>query len=94
MTEKVSAYVKISGKVQGVFFRAETKKTADQSGVYGWVRNRKGGTVEAVFQGNQKDVEAAIKWCYAGSPYSRVSDVDVRWGEKYKAEFKGFDIRY
>jgi len=93
MTEKVSAYVKISGKVQGVFFRAETKKAADQLEVCGWVRNRKDGAVEAVFQGNQKDVEAAIKWCYAGSPYAHVSDVNVRWGE-YKVELKGFDIRY
>ncbi len=93
MTEKVSAYIKISGKVQGVFFRAETKKTADQSGVCGWVRNRKDGRVEAVFHGDKKDVEAAIKWCYVGPPYARVSDVDVRW-EEYEAGFKGFDIRY
>jgi len=93
MAEKVSAYVKISGKVQGVFFRAETKKAAEQLEVCGWVRNKKNGTVEAVFQGNQKDVEAAIKWCYTGSPYAHVSDVDVRWGE-YKEDLKGFDIRY
>ncbi len=93
MTEKVNAYVKISGKVQGVFFRAETKKMADQSGVCGWVRNRKDRTVEAVFQGNLEGVQAAIKWCYSGSPYAHVSDVDVRW-EKDKAELKGFDIRY
>jgi len=93
MTEKVSAYLKISGRVQGVFFRAETKKAADQSGVCGWVRNRKDKTVEACFQGRKKDVEAAIKWCYTGSPYSRVSNVDVRWEEE-EAEFKEFDIRY
>ena len=94
MHAEVSAYVKISGKVQGVFFRVETKKAADQLGVCGWVRNRKDGTVEAVFQGSQKDVKAAIKWCHAGSPYSRVSDVSVRWEEKYEAELTGFDIRY
>jgi len=93
MTEKVNADVKIKGKVQGVFFRAETKKMADSSGLCGWVRNRRDGTVEAVFNGSRKDVEAAIKWCYQGSPYSRVSDVDVRWIEE-EAEFKGFDIRY
>jgi len=93
MTEKVSAYVKISGKVQGVFFRAETKKAADQLGVCGWVRNRKDGMVEAVFQGDQKSVNATIKWCNEGSPYARVSDVDVRW-EGGEAELTGFDIRY
>ncbi len=94
MDAKVSAYVKISGRVQGVFFRAETKKAADQLGVCGWVRNRKDKTVEAFFQGGKKDVEAAIKWCYSGSPYSRVSDVDVRWEEKHEVELTGFDIRY
>ncbi len=94
MNAEVSAYVKISGKVQGVFFRAETKKAADQLGVLGWVRNREDGTVESIFQGNLKEVKAAIKWCYRGSPYSRVSDVSVRWEEKPKDELTGFDIRY
>lgn len=93
MPEHVCAYVKISGRVQGVFFRAETQKMAVQFGLCGWVRNCQDGTVEAVFQGNQKDVQEAVNWCHSGSPSARVSNVDVHWRE-YEDGLKSFDIRY
>ncbi|MBU4286962.1 MAG: acylphosphatase, partial [Proteobacteria bacterium] len=53
MSKKVRAHAIISGRVQGVFFRMETKRVADSCEVLGWVRNRRDGTVEAVFEGNE-----------------------------------------
>ncbi len=87
------AHVIISGKVQGVFFRAETERAAVERGVNGWVKNRTDGTVEAVFEGPEAAVAAILEWCKKGSPGSRVDDVDVRW-ESYQKEFSGFDIVY
>ncbi|MCJ7539552.1 MAG: acylphosphatase, partial [Desulfobacterales bacterium] len=52
MENKVRAHAVISGRVQGVFFRWETKHSADGFGVFGWVRNKRDGTVEAVFEGS------------------------------------------
>jgi len=51
MENKVRAHAIISGRVQGVFFRMETKRAADRLGAKGWVRNLKDGSVEAVFEG-------------------------------------------
>lgn len=93
MAKNVRAHVIVSGRVQGVFFRAETQKAAQGFGVAGWVRNRPEGTVEAVFEGADRDVHKAIAWCRTGSPMARVSDVQVRW-EDYTGEFSAFDVTY
>jgi len=69
--------VLISGKVQGVFFRAYTKEKADELGLVGWVRNTKDGRVEAVFEGAKEKVEAMIKWCRKGPPGSKVKKVEI-----------------
>jgi len=57
MNEKVRAHVIVSGRVQGVFFRAETKEKAKELGVFGWVKNLSEGRVEAVFEGERATVE-------------------------------------
>ena len=93
MVKKVRAHVVISGRVQGVFFRAETQRAVERFGVCGWVRNRRDGTVEAVFEGRQQDVDAALNWCWQGPPMARVDKVDVNW-QDYSGEFEGFDITY
>ncbi len=85
--------VKIYGRVQGVFFRANTKRLADEVGVKGWIRNCEDGTVEAVFEGEDKAVEKMIKWCHKGPPLARVEKVKVN-EEKFKGEFKDFRIIY
>jgi acylphosphatase len=72
-----TVYVKISGRVQGVFFRFHTKKQAEALDVKGWVRNSKDGTVEAVFEGDKEQVEKLVAWCHIGSPQSRVEEVVV-----------------
>jgi acylphosphatase len=93
MENKARAYVVISGRVQGVFFRMETKKAADQLGVFGWVRNQLDGTVEAVFEADRDRVEAIIDWCREGPPIAKVADVNVIW-EDYTGEFNGFNINF
>ena len=93
MEKQVRAHVVISGKVQGVFFRMETKGAAQRFGVSGWVRNKRDGNVEAMFEGNQKNVELILDWCKKGASLSRVKKVDIKW-EGYKGEFDGFAITY
>ena len=93
MEEKARAYLIVSGRVQGVFFRAETQKAATIFGVYGWVRNRRDGTVEAVVEGATNDVISLINWCKTGPPISRVAKVEVTW-QDYQDEFGKFGVRY
>lgn len=89
----VRAHVIISGRVQGVFFRAHARDFASKFGVSGWVKNRPDGKVEALLEGNGEDVKAVIDWCNDGPPGASVAGVDVEW-EDHKAEFKGFEIIY
>ena len=93
MAENIRVHVIISGRVQGVFFRAETQRAAKNFGVFGWVRNKSDGTVEAVFEGDKDTVDAMIAWCHKGSPHSKVTDMDVR-REDYSGRFSGFEISY
>jgi acylphosphatase len=93
MAEKARARAVIAGKVQGVFFRMETKRAAERHGVSGRVRNQADGTVEAVFEGEREGVLAMIEWCKKGPPLSKVTHVDVTW-EAYSGEFKDFVITF
>ena len=93
MEEKVRARAVISGRVQGVFFRVETQRAADRIGVFGWVRNRRDGTVEAVFEGDKDRVDAVLEWCMEGPPHAHVIDVHVSWND-YTGEFQRFEITY
>jgi acylphosphatase len=90
---KVRAHVFISGMVQGVFFRSETRDEAKKLGVKGWVRNLSDGRVEAVFEGEEKSVKELIEFCRRGPPGARVTDVDIIW-ENYTGEFRNFEVRY
>ena len=65
----------ISGRVQGVWFRGWTIETAHHHGVNGWVRNRRDGTVEAVFAGDDEQVEAMVEACYHGPTTARVTGI-------------------
>lgn len=91
--KRTRAHVVISGKVQGVFFRAETQRAAMARGVEGWVKNRPDGSVEAVFEGPEEAVVAMLEWCKTGSPRSRVDKIDVAW-DVDRREFAGFEIVY
>ncbi|PIS08842.1 acylphosphatase [Candidatus Beckwithbacteria bacterium CG10_big_fil_rev_8_21_14_0_10_34_10] len=69
--------VHIKGRVQGVFFRVNTKKKADELRIKGYVKNLDNGQVEAVFQGPEEKVKEMIKWCYQGSKDSQVKEVEI-----------------
>ncbi len=70
--------VVIRGRVQGVGFRAWTEVTALECGLEGWVRNRRDGSVEALFAGSAAAVAAMIEHCRCGPPGARVDAVDQR----------------
>ena len=74
-------HVAIRGRVQGVGFRAFVEHEALKRGVAGWVRNRRDGSVEAVFSGAPEAVAAAIDACGRGPPGARVEAIDQREGE-------------
>ena len=93
MENKARAHAIISGRVQGVFFRMETKRAADGFGVFGWVKNLLDGTVEAVFEGDRDRVDAILDWCREGPPAATVTDVNVNW-EDYTGDYTGFDIDF
>jgi len=93
MTTNARIHVVIEGRVQGVFFRAETQRAAQRLGVTGWVRNRPEGTVEAVFEGPSQAVQQAVDWCWQGSPRAKVSDVKIEW-QDFTGEFDSFSITY
>jgi len=88
--EKTRAHIFISGRVQGVFFRAYTQKAARARNILGWVMNTRDGRVEAVLEGEKEQVKDMIKWCHQGSPMTRV---DVDW-EDYTGEFNDFGVKY
>ena len=88
----VRAHVFVSGKVQGVYYRANTRDRARERGVSGWVRNLDDGRVEAIFEGHESDVESMIEWCHEGSPAADVEGVSVDY-EDPSGE-SGFEIRY
>jgi acylphosphatase len=90
---KARAHVLISGRVQGVFFRAYTQEAAWERGISGWAMNTRDGRVEAVLEGEKEKVEDMIRWCHQGSPMSRVTGVSVDWQE-YTGEFDDFAVRY
>jgi acylphosphatase len=90
---KVRAHLFISGMVQGVFFRSETRHEAKKLNVKGWVRNLPDGKVEAVFEGEQENVKELVEFCRRGPPGARVTDVDIIW-ENYTGEFRNFEVRY
>lgn len=77
MPELARAHVFVSGDVQGVFFRYETRGQARARGLAGWVRNLPDGRVEAVFEGSSDAVNAMVDWCREGPPGARVTDVEA-----------------
>jgi len=86
-------HVLVTGRVQGVFFRAETKSKADSLNLKGWVRNLPDGRVETVFEGEEERVDTMIEWCRQGPPFASVTDIEII-EELYTGEFEDFRIRY
>ena len=89
---KVNVHVLISGRVQGVWFRASTRQKAEQLCIKGWVRNTSEGCVEAVFEGQEELVREIVEWCYHGPPMAKVSNVEVK-KQKSTEDFDSFSVK-
>jgi acylphosphatase len=83
--------VVVHGLVQGVFFRDTVRRQAAGAGVTGWVRNNWDGTVEAVFEGEEAEVDRLVRLCHAGPRGARVDRVEV--SEEPPTGLTGFAIR-
>ena len=74
--ETLCVRVVVHGRVQGVAFRATTRREAQRLGVAGWVHNRADGSVEALFEGHSAAVLAAVAFCERGPSWARVDRVE------------------
>ena len=90
---KIRAHVLIYGDVQGVFFSSSIRNEARVRGLTGWVKNNSNRSVEAVFEGEQRDVEGVAEFCKRGPKQAVIERVDIEWLE-YTGEFEQFDIMY
>ena len=92
MNERTRAHVFVSGRVQGVYYRATTRERARDQGVDGWVRNLDDGRVEAVFEGPDADVEAMVEFCHEGSERANVTDLEIE--DEDPEGIDGFEVRW
>jgi acylphosphatase len=90
-TKRIHAF--ITGRVQGVFFRAHTRVAAERLGVTGWVKNLPNGDVELVAEGPSQKVNELISWCHKGPDYSRVDKVEFH-EETPEGKYNDFSIRF
>jgi acylphosphatase len=93
MANLARVQVLISGRVQGVFFRAYTRDQAVARGLRGWVRNLPDGRVAAVFEGDREKIDSMLAWCRQGPPYAAVDEVLTDW-QPYQGESHDFRIAY
>ena len=90
---KKRVVTRVTGLVQGVYFRDYAQKEARTLGLSGWVRNRPDGTVETVLEGEAQKVEQMIAWLHIGSPQAEVKEVQVT-EEQPLGDKSAFAIRY
>jgi acylphosphatase len=90
---KSRVHVVISGRVQGVWFRASTRDKAQQLGLTGWVKNTSEGNVEAVFEGEEKLINEMLDWCHHGPPLAQVKNVEIK-KRRPSNDFDDFSIKY
>ncbi|MDR0318632.1 MAG: acylphosphatase [Nitrososphaerota archaeon] len=88
---KIRAHIYVTGKVQGVFFRQNTRRQAQSRGVCGWVSNLSDGRVEAVFEGEEIFVKEVVDYCRRGPSFAKVEQVEVLF-EDYTGAFLVFSI--
>jgi acylphosphatase len=77
MNNEFAKHIIISGKVQGVFFRKNTKQKAIEFNINGWVKNTPEDKVEIFAQGNEKNLNTFIDWCKQGPPKAIVENIEV-----------------
>lgn len=82
----------VSGRVQGVFFRLETRRIAEELGITGWVKNLPDGRVEILAEGEKEKLEKLVEWVKRGPVFAKVDNLEVEWQE-YRDEFNSFEIK-
>lgn len=82
--------IKVFGRVQGVFFRAEAKEQVENLGITGFARNESDGSVYIETEGEKEDLDKFIKWCNTGPPIAQVEKVTVSNGSL--KNFKDFEV--
>jgi acylphosphatase len=83
----------VSGRVQGVFYRASTRDKAVGLGLTGWVKNLDDGRVECLFEGDESALTHILEWCRTGPPGSAPEGLEATWSER-RGEFRDFRITY
>ena len=78
------ARLRITGLVQGVYYRASAREQAQRLGLTGWVRNTDDGAVLLEAQGAPDRLDALVAWCWQGPPAARVDEVEVSWLEPHE----------
>lgn len=78
--------------MQGVFFRFNIRKWAQELGLTGYAQNRSDGTVYVIAQGSKQNLDKLLEKCYSGSRYAKVKDVKPHW-TKITANFSSFEIK-
>lgn len=88
--EIIGRQITVNGKVQGVWFRDNTRKKAEQLNIKGFVKNQPDGTVYIEAEGSRISLNEFIAWCQEGPPLAKVRSIDVN--EKPLAYFDDFRI--
>ena len=91
--ENKAIKIRVKGRVQGVFFRANTREKAQGLGLTGWVRNEPDGDVSIYAQGAEKNLLQLLDWSKRGPNFSRVEEISFEWMDN-KEELDSFEIRY
>jgi acylphosphatase len=90
MADTIRRHLKVSGRVQGVFYRETLRRMAIEAGITGWAKNTRDG-LEAVLEGPQEAVDDLVKWCRKGPPHAVVIHVEI--AEEEPAGEPGFRVR-
>lgn len=90
--DRERVHVFVTGRVQGVTYRASTRETARERGVAGWVRNLDDGRVEAVFEGPPEAVDSMVEWCHEGPARANVTGVET--SSEPPEGRSGFEVRW
>ncbi len=83
--------IRVTGKVQGVFYRATTKEVADQLKIKGWVSNHPDGSVLIEAEGDPAQMQSFVEWCHQGPEAAQVAEVNCQ--EKPLEGFQDFKIK-
>lgn len=86
-------HIIVSGRVQGVFFRYNTRDLAGNLGLRGYVKNLYNGDVEIIAEGNEEKLNKLIGFCKKGPESAHVTNIKIKY-EKATNEFSGFEVRY